>query len=243
MMLQNGYRQIALDFGGGASVPFVFREDSVGDKGVIKQVFVDRDYNLSRLARFADITLEYQRIVDSGRTPLIVDCGANIGASPIWFSRLFPEARVFAIEPEEHNYELLNLNCLNFQNITCKHAAISCVDETTYLDDPGRGDWGFQTSSTRSAQSIAISAYSIESIAKLFPAAELLLVKIDIEGGEARLFEQNLAWVERTMVVVAELHDWMLPGTANSQNCLKALSRLNRDFVFIGENLYSIRNH
>jgi hypothetical protein len=44
------------------------------------------------------------------------------------------------------------------------------------------------------------------------------------------------------MVIIIELHDWMLPGTANSQNCLKALSGTNRDFVFYGENVFSIRN-
>jgi FkbM family methyltransferase len=155
---------------------------------------------------------------------------------------MFPKAHVVALEPESNNFEILKLNCQSHSNITCKHAAISCMDETIYLEDPGQGDWGFRTTSEPTAGGIPVSAYSIESIEKLFPEAELLLVKIDIEGGETRLFEKNLAWIERAMVIIIELHDWLLTGTANSRNCLKALSSHNRDFVQIAENVFSIRN-
>jgi FkbM family methyltransferase len=185
------------------------------------------------------VLIEYQRISDDAKAPLIIDCGANIGASPIWFAKLFPKAQVFAVEPEEHNYEILCVNCQRYSNITCARAAISCVEETAYVEDPGEGDWGYRTTNKADSSDISVPAYSIESIKKRFPDAELLLVKIDIEGGEARLFESNHAWIERAMVTVIELHDWLLPGTENSQNCLKALSRYNRD-SFISERMYSL---
>ncbi len=241
MIKEMGFAQIALNFGEGNTLPFIFRDQSTGDKGVIQQIFVNRDYDLARLARSKDISAEYQRIVDAGKKPLIIDCGANIGASPIWFARLFPKAQIFALEPEAHNYELLHLNCRTYSNIACRKAAISCVDETVYVEDPARGDWGFQTTS-KPESGIPVPAYSIDSIEKQFPGTELLLVKIDIEGGESHLFESNLAWIERAMLIIIELHDWMLPGSANSQNCLKALSGANRDFVFFGENVFSVRN-
>jgi hypothetical protein len=121
-------------------------------------------------------------------------------------------------------------------------AAISCVDEAVYLQDPGQGEWGFRTTNKPDADKASVPAYSIRSIERRFPEAELFLVKIDIEGGENRLFECDDEWVERAMVIIIELHDWLMPGTANSRNCLKALSRYNRDFLFIGENVFSIRN-
>jgi FkbM family methyltransferase len=237
-----GIAQIVLNFGEGNTLPFAFRDQSTGDRGVIQQIFVNRDYDLTRLTRFKDITAEYQRILDSGKTPLIIDCGANIGASPIWFARSFPKAQVFAVEPEEHNFEILCFNCRQYANITCRKAAISCLDEKVYVEDPGQGDWGFRTTSRPDPAKPFVPAYSIKSIEKQLPGSELLLVKIDIEGGEARLFESNLGWVEQAMVIIIELHDWLLPGTGNSQSCLRALSQLNRDFVFFGENIFSIRN-
>jgi FkbM family methyltransferase len=234
--------QIFLNFGNGDNAPFSFRDRSTGDRGVIQQIFVDRNYDLTKLARFQDIASEYERIIARGRTPLIIDCGANIGASPIWFARSFPKAAVFAVEPEEHNYEILRLNCGEYTNIMAERAAISCLDETVYVQDVGAGDWGFRTTNRPTADSPSAPAYSIESIVRRYSNADLFLVKIDIEGGEARLFETNCDWVERAMVIIIELHDWLLPGTANSQNCLKVLCQHKRDFVFAGENAFSIRN-
>ncbi len=68
------------------------------------------------------------------------------------------------------------------------------------------------------------------------------LVKIDIEGFEADLFKENTEWVQKFPVLIVELHDWMLPRSANSQNFLKCVSSLDRDFVFRGENVFSIKN-
>jgi len=233
--------RIVLNFGDSKSVPLSFRDKSVGDRGVIQQIFVNKDYDLSRLARNKDIIAEYDRIISAEKTPLIIDCGANIGASALWFSILYPKAQVIAIEPEERNSEILGLNCNGFSNIKTMKAAISNKDETLYVEDPGSGDWGFRTTSNPAGKEV--SAYSIKTIADQFPNGEMFIVKIDIEGGEARLFESNYSWIQQAMLIIVELHDWLLPGTANSQNCLKALSQHPRDLVFIGENLFSIRNH
>lgn len=234
--------QIVLNFGGEQTSPFLYRSQSKGDKGVIQQIFVNRDYDLTRLTRARDIAAEYERILQAGNTPLIIDCGANIGASPVWFARAFPKAKIFALEPEPHNYAILRKNCQEYSSIASERAAISCMDEAVYLEDHGQGDWGFRTTTRPTTGTHSLPAYSIDTVVKRFPQSELLLVKIDIEGGEARLFESNYQWIERAMVIIVELHDWLMPGTANSRNCLRALSQHNRDFVFLGENVFSIRN-
>jgi len=38
------------------------------------------------------------------------------------------------------------------------------------------------------------------------------------------------------------LHDWLLPGQGTSRSFLKCMAALDRDFVHIGENVFSIRN-
>jgi hypothetical protein len=38
---------------------------------------------------------------------IIIDAGANIGLSSIYFANRFPEAKIIAIEPEESNFRLL----------------------------------------------------------------------------------------------------------------------------------------
>jgi hypothetical protein len=68
------------------------------------------------------------------------------------------------------------------------------------------------------------------------------MVKIDIEGGEQDLFESNTDWVEHTAIVVVELHDWLFPRQRTSLPFLRCVSALDRDFVYRGENVFSINN-
>ena len=68
------------------------------------------------------------------------------------------------------------------------------------------------------------------------------IVKIDIEGFEAELFSRNLEWLDRFYVLIIELHDWMLPRQRSSQSFLRAIGALDRDFLYAGENVFSIAN-
>jgi hypothetical protein len=43
----------------------------------------------------------------SNPSPLIIDCGANIGLSVIYWKYLFPESKVVAFEPDQKKYEIL----------------------------------------------------------------------------------------------------------------------------------------
>ena len=68
------------------------------------------------------------------------------------------------------------------------------------------------------------------------------IVKIDIEGFESDLFAENTAWVDEFPILIIEMHDWLFPGQGTSSNFLKAIAGLDRDFVYLGENVFSIRN-
>ena len=61
-----------------------FRTDT-SDIRVIKQIFEEQHYNINRLNRAADITAVYERIKAQGKLPVILDLGANIGASSLYF--------------------------------------------------------------------------------------------------------------------------------------------------------------
>ena len=41
-------------------------------------------------------------------------------------------------------------------------------------------------------------------------------------------------------MIVVERHDWMLPGARTAQPVLSRLLQSDRDFVIIGENLFSM---
>jgi predicted O-methyltransferase YrrM len=86
--------------------------------------FADEDYRLARLARGAELSAVYESIVSAGRTPLVIDCGANIGLSAKYFSLEFPNARIIAIEPEKENMAQARRNCPS-ENVHFRLAAVA----------------------------------------------------------------------------------------------------------------------
>src|SRR5438067_1966451 len=45
----------------------------------------------------------------------IIDCGAHIGLSTIYFKRICPTATIIAFEPDDRNFNLLKQNIQSFQ--------------------------------------------------------------------------------------------------------------------------------
>jgi hypothetical protein len=122
--------------------------------------------------------------------------------------------------------------------------ALSSARGRARLVDPGVGHWGYRTEATQTSDGNSVPRFTVNDIyqqcdAICFP----FIVKVDIEGGEADLFSVNTEWVARTPLLIVELHDWMLPRSANSRAFLRCISQLDRDFIYnIGEDVYSIAN-
>ena len=220
---------------------FLYRKDT-SDEGVIVQVLKNGDYNFGRLRRASELSKLYSQLTGAGRVPLIIDAGANIGASAVYFAASFPEARVIAIEPERSNFELLAANTTGLP-VECRHAAVAASPGTLNVADPGEGFWGYRTSSEVDKATCPVDCVTINEIYESNAQATApFIVKIDIEGSERELFASNTEWVGRTPVIIIELHDWLMPGTANSRTFLECISGRNRDFVYLGENIFSIDN-
>ena len=59
----------------------------------LKQIFVQGEHSY----------LEHIR----HRPRVVLDAGANVGFSSVYFNLLFPTARIYALEPDEDNYNML----------------------------------------------------------------------------------------------------------------------------------------
>jgi FkbM family methyltransferase len=226
----------------GAPRPFHYRPGG-SDERVIQEVLRGREYDFARLRRGPELNALYGRLAASGKAPLIVDAGANIGASAIWFASSFPAARVVAIEPEAENYALLKANTEG-ANVVTLRAALAARPGRLRLVDPGEGSWGFRTAAAgEAAAETDIAAVTVGDLyAARAGTCAPFLVKIDIEGGETDVFAANTDWVDATPVIVIELHDWLLTGQASARPFLQCVSALDRDFVYVGENVFSIDN-
>jgi FkbM family methyltransferase len=206
----------------------------------LKQIFLDEDYNLRRLRRYKDIEEMYANLLAESKTPLILDIGGNIGLAAIYFQLIFPAAKIISVEPDKGNFLQAQEN-IKSSNISLIEAAVSSADGTGDFADHDAPNNAFRVIENPRGK---IPFLSIETILNDINTSNGVpfLIKIDIEGHENALFSNNTNWLDKFPILIIELHDWMLPKQANSQPFLSAISKLNRDFVYLGENIFSLAN-
>ena len=215
---------------------------SGADRGAILQCFEQLQYEIPELRpRYrSHAQAFYDAILAAGRIPLIVDGGANIGASVLWFSLRYPRAHIVAIEPARDNFLYLGRNARSC-DADLRAAAIGAVDGVTLLSDPGEGEWGYRTGAP-SGGGYEVPVVSIETILADKPATryEPFLLKLDIEGAERSLFAGDLTSMARFPVIAIEPHDWLFPGERTASGFFSFHGEAGRDFAFRAENVFSI---
>lgn len=239
-----GYVAADISLGHGNARKIYYRPNS-SDVAVIQQVLVNRQYDLTRLRRFNELNAFVQRHrAATGKAPLVIDAGANIGAAALFFASIIPDAKIVAIEPEAKNFKLLEMNVEGLPIETIR-AALSATPGLARVVDPGEGHWAYRTENLGDAAGPhdAVPRQAVAEIYRRHAAACFpFIVKIDIEGGEADVFSSNTDWVAATPILIIELHDWLLPKRGSARGFLKCVANLDRDFVSIGEDIYSIVN-
>lgn len=230
-------RQAIIDVRRGETL-FVDVRDSI-DVEVLRQVFASEDYRLSRLKRHNEILQWLDAVRASGRRPLVLDLGANTGLASLCFAREYLGARILAVEPDAENAEFARRAVAGRGDVTVLTAGISSVDGRATIVDPGQGNWAYRTEMTPDG---GVSMLSVERLMAEHATADCapFIAKVDIEGFESELFSRNVEWADRFPVLIIELHDWMLPGVGSAQNFLRWVAARERDFIHIGENVFSV---
>lgn len=194
------------------------------------------------------------------KNPNIIDCGANIGLSIIYFKQLFPEAKIFAFEPDKKIFEVLsyNIQAFNLKEVTLYNKAV--WNEETILNfyqegaDGGRiSSLGQGSPNNTMVQTIKLKDYLHNNYVDF--------LKIDIEGAETAVLkdcENELKQVERIFVEYhsfenkkQSLHEILrildtagfrihaLPVSTTEQPFIKRNSYLGIDMQF---NIFGFRN-
>lgn len=169
---------------------------------------------------------EYE--IDLVKPPrVIVDAGANVGYSAIYFAQRYPQANIYAVEPEPANFRLLQKNTSSYRNIIPIEAALWNSNGPVQLFDRGTGSWGFAVldrlplpETSRSE----VNGITMESLMTKHSISYIDILKIDIEGSEKEVFENSHAWLARVGNIMAELHERIKPG------CEAAFAEATADF-------------
>ncbi|WP_295962624.1 FkbM family methyltransferase [uncultured Bartonella sp.] len=198
------------------------------DIRVFKQIFVDNEYDSLNLPETAKT---------------IIDLGANIGLSALFFIKKFPTSRIVAVEPDAVNFSIMEKNLEKFsKSVSFLQAAIWPTDGEVSLveeddDHTSLGAWGYRTEASNGNSGLSVKAVTIPTIMKQYGMDFVDILKVDIEGAEYELFEKNYEdWIDKVGLIIIETHDRFKP---NSEAMVrKASSGRFDELPMKGENLF-----
>ena len=148
---------------------------------------------------------------------IIIDAGGYIGTSAIALHDLFKKATVKVLEPSKANLDVLNANTNDIDNIEVIPGALVGSDQQIVkLFDRGQGEWGFTITKTEAQNPDALivndaKAYRISDLVN--DVGEIGILKLDIEGGELDILNNDIDTLNVIPIIIAELHDDISPGT------------------------------
>ena len=173
--------------------------------------FLDKKIHIVDIASFNFIKKEifdqeiYKFKADRAE-PYIIDCGANIGLSIMYFKQLYPKSEIVGFEPDGKVFRVLqkNIEAFNFSNVKLVEKA--CWNEETTLKfysegaDGGRVAKDFDTEQIIDVKTSRLFNYLNRKVDFL---------KMDIEGAEATVLEDCSALLPNVDKIFMEYHSFV----------------------------------
>jgi len=151
------------------------------------------------------IDKEIYKFQTESKCPVIIDCGANIGISVIYFKRLYPEAKIIAFEPDPVLFKMLSQNILNFsfENIDLRQEAVWANNSgVNFLTEGGHS--GCITEHGDQEKVIPVASCRLKELLESFNTIDFL--KVDIEGAEHDVLFDCGESLERCNCIFIEYH-------------------------------------
>lgn len=144
--------------------------------------------------------------------PVIIDAGAHIGLTTLYFKSLYPAAKITAIEPNPQLFEILEKNIWENQleDVTLIQGALGAEHGTTELFvDSTKNEWWSTGSFIKGAWTKQQVSEPVE--VETWPLSEFItqpidLLKMDIEGAEQAVLEGSQEALGLVNQIVMEYH-------------------------------------
>lgn len=153
------------------------------------------------------------------KAPAILDCGANIGVSILYFKKIYPGAKVIAYEADPTVFAFLQANMQNngITGVELHNLAIWSKETTVEFNVEGADGGRIRISSDKNT--VAVPTTSLTSIIQ---NRHFDFIKIDIEGAETEALKSCEQHISSTPYIFIEFHSFT--------NKKQELGRLIDDF-------------
>lgn len=185
------------------------------DSLVLDQIFVQREYS----------TLD--NLTPAPR--IMIDCGANVGYSSIYFLNRYPDLKAILLEPDQKNVEICRRNLLPYADrARVIHAAVWSRSVGLVISGT---HWAARVREARPQEKPDVHSMDIPSLISLTPDGEIDLLKVDIEWSEIVVFGDGAeGWLPKVHNIAIELH-----GTECETVFFKALESCRYESSRFGE--------
>lgn len=176
-----------------------FKVRSFMDVWIVKETCLDRDYESNNVQ------------IQNGWT--VVDVGAGIGDFAIFVAHEHPKSKVFAFEPFEESYTLLeeNITLNSVKNVIPFPMAIGTKSEDMTLFTTGEAVQHTTTNSLMTegnALAVNVQGISLDDVFQMAGITSCNLLKIDCEGCEFDiLLNADEATLRKIEHIALEYHD------------------------------------
>lgn len=175
-----------------------------GDIDIFFEIFYHKIYDLPQ--------------VDPVSIRTIVDLGANVGMSVLYFLQQYPQANVLCVEPEPSNFSQLSKNLsteINNGKVTALEMAVMNEDGNVFFESAAIK----YNSKIKDGNGAAnIKAICMNTLLDRFSIDHIDLLKVDVEGAEKYIFSSNTGWLKKVDNIIIELH-----GAEARAICMKSL--------------------
>ena len=145
-------------------------------------------FNLLYQIREIFLLGEYE-ISTTKAAPIIIDCGANIGLSILYFKRKHPQCRIIAFEPNPDVFEILKLN-ISQNQLEGVQLFNYCLSEKEgeiefFINGENATMEGSILANRGGSQKLNVKAVKLSS----YITEQIDFIKMDIEGAETLVIE------------------------------------------------------
>lgn len=142
---------------------------------------------------------------------VILDLGSNIGVTLVHLKHVYPSARIIGVEMDEDNYKLAQRNIAGLDGVEVINSAISVSDGVVSYNKSDNVDAYHVTTSSADNQSgrlVSVNSITIGSLLAKYRLESVDFMKMDIEGEETKLFDEqaDLTWLNKVKALNIEVH-------------------------------------
>lgn len=155
-----------------------------------------------------DVLIRYlYNCYEPKRSPsLIIDAGANVGYSSLFFLNKFPHAHLVALEPDSANCQVAKLNLAPYER-RVDLLQLGMWPERAFLKVSGDSAYALHVSVVPPGSAYDCEGIDPMSLLRQIGQSRISIFKCDIEGSEVVLFQGDyLEWLGVTDCLMIELH-------------------------------------